>query len=492
VLTLGTAASLFVPGMQLRVVAPQLDLVLDTLTTVVTIGIAALGWARYRQGGEPVAAFQAAAFLVLAIANSLNVALVMLGLDARAGMALTAPGQAPPYVSTVMRLVAAWLLVAGGMASLRWRRLGHPVAIVLGAAVTSAGLIALIELSAPMLPSLGSVAAPVTPGAPQALPEPTPLGAAAQVLGAALFLWASALSRRLYRREHSIGDGYLSAGLVFAAFAQLEAAVYPGTYTGLVTSGDALRLAFDLTLLLGIQAEASAALRGLRLANADLARLQVVELERAALAERARLARELHDGLAQDLWLAKLKTGRLAALPELGPEGSQLTSELDAALDAGLAEARGAVAAMRLTGEAAQPLRELLARSVDDFADRFGLPVELTCEPDLPALPPRVQAAALRIVQEALSNVRRHADATVVRVRAAVEDGLFVMSIGDNGRGFDPDAVGATAYGLVGMKERARLVGGEVRVDSAPRDGTRVMLRVPVSPATDSDAVGAA
>ena len=185
-----------------------------------------------------------------------------------------------------------------------------------------------------------------------------------------------------------------------------------------------------------------------------------MEAERAALAERARLSRELHDGLAQNLWLAKLKAGRLAALPDLGLEASALTHELgrgDRRRARGGPPGRGRPAA---AGEPVGTLRELLSRSVDDFADRFGLRVEFDCAADLPALTPRAQAEALRIAQEALSNVRRHADATFVRVRAAVEDGRLVLAVGDNGRGFDPDAVGQNAFGLGSMRERAALIGG--------------------------------
>ena len=126
----------------------------------------------------------------------------------------------------------------------------------------------------------------------------------------------------------------------------------------------------------------------------------------------------------------------------------------------------------------------MLAHSVDDFADRFGLRVEFECEEDLPPLSPRAQAEALRIAQEALTNVRRHADASLVRVRAAVEDGRLVLVVGDNGCGFDPATVGETAYGLASMRERAALIGGELRIDSAPQDGTRVSLLVPLQLAT--------
>jgi signal transduction histidine kinase len=483
-LTLGAAASVVVPGLSTRIVAPSLDLVLDTVTTLVTLSVAALAWVRYRERGEPAALFQSAAFLMLAVANGSAVALVVTGLDARVGSALSAPGQGPLYVFTLARLLASGLLVAGSLEALRHRRPRRAGPVLVGSAIATLLILALLAAPAGSLPALGTVAAtsPAGAAAPGALmPALTPLGAAASMLVAGLYLWAAALSRRLYRRDGSIGDAYLSVGLTFASLAQVATAVHPGVYTGVVTSGDLLRLAFDVILLAGIQAEARATLRHLRVANTDLARLQVVEVERAALAERAHLSRELHDGLAQNLWLAKLKAGRLAALSDLGPEATALTDELGEAIDAGLAEARQAVAAMRLVGEPVGTLRRLLSQSADDFADRFGLRVEFECVSDLPPLPPRAQAEALRIAQEALTNVRRHADATVVRVRAAVEEGRLIVAVGDNGRGFDPDAVGQPAYGLASMRERAALIGGELRIDSALQEGTRVSLLVPLA-----------
>jgi signal transduction histidine kinase len=483
VLTLGTAASVIAPGFQVRVIAPSLDLVIDTVSTVVTLAVAVLGWVRFRQRGEPVALFQAAAFLVLTIANGVPVMLVTTGLDVQAGMGLASPSQAPLYIFTIARVFAAALLVLGSIASLRTRRVDHALAILLGPAVAMLVVIALVQAGTDRLPPLGSIGVPVlpqdAPGAAPSLPSPMPLGASIQVLGAALFLWAAGLSRRLYRRDRSIGDAYLAVGLVVAAFAQVETAIYPGTYTGLVTSGDLLRLVFDVILLLGIQAEAGALLARLRLANVDLARLSAVEVERAALDERAHLSRELHDGLAQDLWLAKLKAGRLAALPDLGPEARALTGELDEAIDAGLTEAQQAVAAMRLPDEPTGALCDLMSRCVDEFADRFGMRTEFDCEHGLPPLPRRAQAEVLRIAQEALTNVRRHADATLVHVRASMEDGRLVVLVGDNGRGFDPAVVGRTAFGLASMRERAALIGGELRIDSRPQDGTRVSLLLP-------------
>ena len=486
VLAIGGAASL-IPGVQVRVLAPSLDLVLDTVTTLVTLSVAALGWVRFRQRNEPVALVQCAAFLVLAIAGTAALGVVVAGLDRQAGMALAAPGQAPLYTFMLARLLAAALLVVGGIDALRNRHPRWPRLVVAGSALVIVLAIVLVETRQGTLPPLATMPAATGPvGASAAgtvLPVPTALGAALGILGSGLYLWAAGLSRRLYRRDRSIGDGYLAVGLVCAAFAQVASALYPGMYSGLVTSGNLLRLAFDVILLLGIQAEAGTTLARLRLANGELARLQVVEVERAALAERARLSRELHDGLAQNLWLAKLKAARLAAMPAIGTEAGVLAGELDAAIDAGLAEAREAVAAMRLAAEPVGTLRELLARSVDDFADRFGLRVEFTCDSDLPVLSTHAQAAALRIAQEALSNVRRHADATLVGVRVAVVGDRLVMTVSDNGCGFDPETVGEAAYGLASMRERAGLIGAELHIESAPQDGTQVSLRVPIEAA---------
>jgi len=468
------AATVIVPALEVRLVAPGLDLVLETLTALVAFGVAALAWVRYRQHAGPVALFQGTAFLVLAIAGGLSVAMVVSRLDVRSGTSVWAPGQPPAYVFLAARLLAAALLIVGGIASLGHRRPSRPLTVVVGSVITMMIAIAIVESRTGSLPALGFAEAPGSP------PTPTLLGVAAKVIVSALFIWAAALSRRLYRRDGSIGHAFLAAGLVFGAFAQVHGAVRPSLYTGLVTAGDFLWLAFGITLLVGVLAEESATLAGLRSANADLERLRTLDVERAALEERAHLSRELHDGLAQNLWLAKLKAGRLSALPDLGQDGSALVDELEGAIDAGLAEAQQAVTALRVSGEPTGPLWDVIARYVDDFADRFGLRAEVECPTGRSGLAPRVEAELLRIAQEALSNVSRHADATVVRVRAAVENGYLELLVGDNGRGFDPAAVGERAYGLASMKERTALIGGELRIDSRPRDGTRVLVLVPL------------
>jgi signal transduction histidine kinase len=294
---------------------------------------------------------------------------------------------------------------------------------------------------------------------------------------AATFLVAALLAHRSFDRSGRAGDVLLSGGLVIAAFSQIHGAIHPGSYATVVTTGDLLRLGFYLVLLVGVVVESRDDLADLRSANLEIRRLADAQVAAAALEERARLAREIHDGLAQDLWYAKLKQSRLAQVAPLDSESRQLAGEVADALDNALAEARHAVAAMR-GGSESGPLLDLLARLVDDFGDRFALRAELNVIGPAPVIGPRAQAEIVRIVQEALTNVRKHADATVVRVEVAC-DGDLHIAINDNGRGFHPEGPSG-GFGLDSMRQRAALIGAELRISSKPQDGSRVELRMPV------------
>jgi signal transduction histidine kinase len=292
------------------------------------------------------------------------------------------------------------------------------------------------------------------------------------------FIVAAILFRRLYVRRGNMSDAFMSAGLVVAAFSQLHFALDPVVAVGVVTSTDALRLVFYAILVMGIVAELGKDFSDLRRANEELHRLRDVDAANATLAERTRLAREIHDGLAQDLWYAKLKQGRLTHNESLDAEARTTVAEVLGAIDSALAEARQAVMAMRVDPSAASSLEEVLRSYVEDFSDRFGVRAEFQADGTLQRLPPRTEAELLRIVQEALNNVRRHADATLVRVRTERTGQVSRVSVTDNGRGFDPDTVPADAYGLRGMQERADLVGATLEIRSRHQDGTRITVEV--------------
>jgi two-component system nitrate/nitrite sensor histidine kinase NarX len=119
----------------------------------------------------------------------------------------------------------------------------------------------------------------------------------------------------------------------------------------------------------------------------------------------------------------------------------------------------------------------MIARQVEDFSDRFAVRAEITTRGPVPQLEPKAQAEVLRIVQEALTNVRKHADATVVRVSIET-DREFTVTIADNGRGFQP-GINTGGFGLDSMRQRAELIGARLTVTSEPQDGTRIELVTP-------------
>jgi signal transduction histidine kinase len=490
-LAVASLVILVAPELQFVAVAPGFDTAINTAAALVAGVVATFAWYRYREHGRPEEALEAAAFATLLAGGLLFTLAPLLGFDEDLGAALDRPTQTPIYVWSIGRLIAGVALIAAAGAASRpdapWiRPRGHrgyiAFAVVLCvAAFVAAAIVAVAAAGA--LPGLvtseGLERLRIAPEVPGVLPGTTTLGLLLQLGLAILFGLASLSYARLYRRRGILRHAFISAGLLIAAFSQLHMAIYPGAYTSLVTTSDLLRLAFYATLFIGIQVQNRADTHELREANAELLRLREADAVRATLEERARLAREVHDGLAQDLWFAKLKVGRLAANDHLPPDAAQLVSEVATAVDVGLADAREAVAALRASSEDRR-----LDRMLDDYLRAFGAQSDLLVEFDAgdqpSTLSPRQQVEIMRIAQEALTNVRRHADATTVRVHAGADEDCYRLTIADNGRGFVPDD--ADGFGLGSMRERAAAIGGALRIESEPRNGTTIVLSLPLAP----------
>jgi signal transduction histidine kinase len=464
----------------------SLDVALNSLAVLAAASLAALALARYRESGQVAGLFQSGAFLLMAWVTGVNVAVVALKVDGDLGLSLGLPAQLPLYIWSISRVIAAALLLAGGLAAMRGLPAPSDVRRTLLLPIIAISALALIlfplrDLLPAFVDAEGIQMLIEEPRIAGALPGVTPIAMLLQGTAFVLFIAGVVVYRRTHRHGGPVADGYLAVAILLAAFAELHFAFYPGVYSALVTTVDALRLAFFLVLLLGIYAESRSDLRALRGAYATLDRLRRSEAERATLEERARLARELHDGLSQDLWFAKLKHERL--VPQVPEEARELAMEVTQALDAAIAEAKQAVATMRVAADRDRPLHDLLAEAIEDFGERSGLRVDFSAA-DLPtSLPPRTQAEVLRVLQEALTNVRKHADATVVRVSAEVTSQTLRLRVVDNGRGFRPEDTNGDGMGLQGMRERARLMGGELMVLSQPSGGTSVELAVPLSEA---------
>jgi signal transduction histidine kinase len=480
VLALFTAVVVAVPTAVPAIRNDRLDIAIHTAATLVAFAVAALNWARGRVSRDAAALLRGSAFAVLALLNGLTLLVMLMGVQADFGASAEDPGQLPLVAALLARGTSAVLLVLAGYLGLRGAAAARPAVMLVAPAALVGVALAVASLAQDRLPELASEMALQdmvrVPAMPVTVSTAPVLVATQGLIGVALLI-AAALAHRHYRRVGRVGDALLAAGLLIAAVSQVHGAIHPGAYTSIVTTADMLRLGFYGALLFGIVTDARDDLRELREANVEVQRLAAAQAASAQLEERSRIAREIHDGLAQDLWYAKLKQSRLAQRMAGDEEATVLSDEVGDAIDAALAEARRAVVAMRPDTEPGD-LPDMIARQVEDFSDRFAVRTEFASVGGSPELDPRAQAEILRIVQEALTNVRKHADATLVRVNVETDTDMRV-TITDNGRGFRP-YVATGGFGLESMRHRAELIGGRLSVTSEPRDGTQVELIVPI------------
>ncbi len=480
-----TALSAGAIALGMSVESGVLDVAINTIGALAGAGAAGLAWTRFSEFGERPAALEASAFLVLLTSRGILVILAIVGLTGPLGLSLDAPQQWPLYAWSLARALTAILLILGAWQALRpsdARPLSSWVvaAVPTLATVVAIALLPAIESSLPtILDEAGFAALRGDPGGQWGM---TSVGLVFQAAIAGLYLWGAGLHRRLYRRGNRRYAGYLSVALIVAAFSQLHWAILPGIYAPAVVPDDLLRAAFSIILLIGIEAQLRSDVQALRQANIRLEELRHVEIQRVALETRAQLAREIHDGLAQELWFAKLKAGRLSQVDDLPGDARELAGEVTAAVDRALGDSRVALTAIRAGLDGELPFGGSLEAYVSDFGDRAGIEARFEGAEDLPVLRPRVGAEVLRVIVEALANVSKHAGASQVAVRARRIDSTIEIAVTDNGAGFDVAGVEETRYGIRGMRERAELIGGGLEVTSALGEGTTVTLTAPFDP----------
>ena len=221
-----------------------------------------------------------------------------------------------------------------------------------------------------------------------------------------------------------------------------------------------------------------------------LRQLQAVQDELAAthhaagvVAERERLAQEIHDTLAQGFTSVVMLAQTTAAELERGHQAAALgrVEQIEQVARHNLAEARALVAAFGPADLQDATLAEALSRLAERFTAQTGVSVALAAgtQQATSGLGSEAQVVLLRSAQEAMANVRRHAGATRVTLGLARDEGAVRLEVVDDGRGFGPDAV--EGQGLRGMRERARAGGGDLQVVSAPGTGTRLRLTIPTA-----------
>jgi signal transduction histidine kinase len=202
------------------------------------------------------------------------------------------------------------------------------------------------------------------------------------------------------------------------------------------------------------------------------------------MAERERVAREIHDTLAQGFTSIVMLSQVAAEGLDRDPAAARGPLDtIEAVARENLAEARALVAAFSPVGLVGTTLPDALRRLAERFGGETGVSVDVAAVGDFSGLAREQEVVVLRVAQEALTNVRRHARAQHVTVRLLADDLGVRAEVGDDGVGFPAAAVGsARGYGLSGMRGRVQEVGGDLDVASAPGHGTRVTVRLPLQP----------
>ncbi len=444
---LGTAAVVLIPSIQLAYASASLHVAFETAFASIALLAAYLVLGQFRHSRQLDALLLVCGLGIMGCVN-----LTLGALPAAFGQQL---GQSAAWMSTLGRLLATGLLVAAALAPPR--RLSDP-RIHRVAFLISANVVMVLWLAM----SFGGDALPVAVD-PSLTPEDSagpnlvghPLVHAVQLTAALLFgVAALGFLRRSERDEIS---RWLAPACILGAFASVHYFLFPSLYSSWFYTGDVFRLGFYILLVAGTARE--------------IWRYQRQAQGLAVLEERRRIARDLHDGLAQELAYLATTT---RALADDGGQPQPVVGRLAAAAERALDESRRAVVVLHRTEE---PLDAALARAAFEVANRVGTGLRLDLEEDvLVAATTREQL--VRIVREAVTNAARHGGATIVGVELTNGDKLQ-LRIRDNGRGFDPETVSRDGFGLRGMAERARDVGGELHIDSRLDFGTAVEVSVP-------------
>jgi signal transduction histidine kinase len=442
-------ADLAVPFAGLPYRAPALHVLLDATEALIALLVAYLMYGRFRQRRRLQELLLVLALGALAFANLLVAALpsaVALGNDVEySGWA----GLAIRFVGSVL-LTAAALTTTDRRVE---RRAARMIAVGVGAVVVVVGLAG--SAWGPYLPPIVDPAVELG-DATRPLIVAHPVVLVLQAVGAVLYATAAVAFSRRSDRRHDELFRWVAIGCVLAAAARVHYMFFPSLYSDYVDTGDLLRLGFYLLLLVG--------------AGLEIRSYWRLRMHSAVLEDRRRMARELHDGLTQELTYISSQSERLAAEP-----GDVVAAErIRAAAIRALDEVRSAIAAIARPVDL--PLPQALRQMVDELARRYDAKIVTFVDPDA-QLDSLRSESLLRIAAEAVRNAVRHGQAQRIEVR--LTSGPLCLAIVDDGQGFEPDRADGLrpgGFGITSMRERAQGLGGVLTIDSAPAGGTVVKV----------------
>lgn len=261
------------------------------------------------------------------------------------------------------------------------------------------------------------------------------------------------------RRSRLINDelsGWLAIACILAGASRINYYFHPAFHTSWVYTGDVFRLGFYLALLVG--------------AAREVASYWTSVVAAASLEERRRLARDVHDGLAQEIaFLAR----NVRLLREQGAE-PQLVERITRGVARAQDESRRVIGALRSSAD--EPLERALAEAAREAAQRYGAAIDMELETGI-SLSPREREAVVRIASEAVANAAQHSGAETLRLYLERLEAGMRLGVVDDGEGFDEQQP-KRGFGLVTMKDRAEALGGKLRVDTRRGAGTKVELEL--------------
>jgi signal transduction histidine kinase len=437
---LGATLALFLsyPSLRAPYSLPELKVVLATVFMLAGALVAVLSATRFTVEGQRFDLFLFAGFSVTSVS--------WLAFTIAPAVAHAHRGKTELWAAIVGRMLG-WALVAAapfarGRAAHRRMALGNAVVLC------ATGLVVVWGVSR----SLGGALPNLDPSTNPTVPASLTGVLAAQAL--CHLLAVVGFTNRFRLRGEDL-DSWLALGATLMLFASLHFMFMPLVRFGDVSQGDYLRLLAYGVLLVGVWR----AIRG-------------SEFGRAVAEERARVAREIHDGLAQYLFAVSTH----ASMLENGADPATTLPQLKAAALAAQQEARYAILALS-SASGRSPFDAALRRYVDFLTADGALEVELEIDPAI-MLGPDEQIELFRIVQEGLANVRKHAGASHAWVKIHERAGERIVSMRDDGVGFEP-VDGGAGQGLRNMRERAASIGGALTLRSTPGSGTalEVVLR---------------
>ncbi|WP_225755183.1 sensor histidine kinase [Actinotalea sp. Marseille-Q4924] len=443
-----TVAVVALPFARFAYESPALRVMLETVNAIIAIVVGYVVYGRFREGRRLQDLLLGLALSTAAVAGLVLTAIPSAVQD---GMGTLTGSWVPLGFRLVgATTVATAALVSGGRRADRRRAALTSTLFVLAlVAVAVAGSVA-----AGSLPPVVDPAAVGDATRPQLVAHPAALG----VLGLDALLYAVgavAFVRQADRRQDPFLR-WLAAGCTLSAVGRLHYVLYPSLYSDVVYTGDVLRLGFYLLLLVGAAQEITTYWR---------TRAQVAVLE-----DRRRMARELHDGVIQELSYIRAQYQRLSA----NPGDLAVVERIGGAAGRAIEESRRALAA--LTRPEDEHLPTALQRTVVALGEQYDVKVETEIDPRAD-VDGALADALLRITGEAIHNAVRHGQAARIRVRLTADP--LSLLVADDGRGFTahrPDDGPPSGFGLTSMNERAAGVGGTLAVQSAPGEGTTVRV----------------